>query len=99
MRGSLNDRAIDEGEDTLTESCEGAVNFMVIEMMDGSLLELPGLRSGGKGWEMRSRPKVVPRTGGNFCFYQKDPSSVDQLRARAVGGSGSVPSLYQGDVM
>lgn len=48
MRGSLGDRAIYEGEDTLTESCEGAVNFMVIEMMDGSLLELPEMRSEGK---------------------------------------------------
>tara|TARA_R110002060_G_scaffold42469_2_gene53909 strand:+ start:1506 stop:1655 length:150 start_codon:yes stop_codon:yes gene_type:complete len=48
MRGCLGGRAIDEGEDTLTESCESAVNFMVIEMMDGSLLELPEMRSGGK---------------------------------------------------
>jgi hypothetical protein len=30
-------RVMDEGDDTLTESCEGAVNFMVIEMMFGSL--------------------------------------------------------------
>jgi len=30
-----------EGDDTLTESCEGAVNFMVIEIRVGSLQELP----------------------------------------------------------
>ena len=28
---------LDEGDDTLTESCEGAVNFMVVEMRDRSL--------------------------------------------------------------
>jgi hypothetical protein len=28
---------VDEGDDTLTESCEGAVNFMVVEMRDRSL--------------------------------------------------------------
>jgi hypothetical protein len=32
---------VDEGDDTLTESCEGAVNFMVIEIRVGSLQELP----------------------------------------------------------
>lgn len=33
---------MDEGDDdTLTESCEGAVNFMVIEMKVGSLQKLP----------------------------------------------------------
>ena len=31
----------DEGNDTLTESCEGAVNFMVIEIRVGSWQELP----------------------------------------------------------
>jgi len=29
------------GDDTLTESCEGAVSFMVIEIRVGSLQELP----------------------------------------------------------
>ena len=33
---------MDEGDDdTLTESCEGAINFMVIEMEVGSLQKLP----------------------------------------------------------
>jgi hypothetical protein len=32
---------VDEGDDTLTESCEGAVNFMVVEMRVGSLQKLP----------------------------------------------------------
>jgi hypothetical protein len=33
---------VDEGDDdTLTESCEGAINFMVIEMEVGSLQKLP----------------------------------------------------------
>ena len=53
---------MDDGNDTLTESCEGAVNFMVIEMEVGSLQKLPfggvvevkfgrGMRSGRRnGW-------------------------------------------------
>ena len=32
---------VNEGDDTLTESCEGAINFMVIETRDGSLQERP----------------------------------------------------------
>jgi hypothetical protein len=32
---------VDDGDDTLTESCEGAVNFMVIEIRAGSLQKLP----------------------------------------------------------
>ena len=28
---------MNEGDDTLTESCEGAVNFMVVEMRERSL--------------------------------------------------------------
>ena len=46
VRGGLGGRVVDEGDDTLTESCEGAVNFMVIEIRVGSLQELPG---GGGG--------------------------------------------------
>jgi hypothetical protein len=41
VRGGLGGRVVDEGDDTLTESCEGAVNFMVIEIRVGSLQELP----------------------------------------------------------
>jgi len=45
MRGSLlvlGVQVMDEDDDTLTESCcEGAVNFMVIEIDGGSLQELP----------------------------------------------------------
>jgi hypothetical protein len=41
VRGGRVVRIVDEGNDTLTESCEGAVNFMVIEIRVGSLQELP----------------------------------------------------------
>jgi hypothetical protein len=42
VRGGRVVRVVDEGNDTLTESCEGAVNFMVIEIRRvGSLQELP----------------------------------------------------------
>jgi len=41
MRGGREVKVVDEGDDTLTESCEGAVNFMVIEIRVGSLQELP----------------------------------------------------------
>jgi hypothetical protein len=41
VRGGKAIRAVGEGDDTLTESCEGAVNFMVIEIRVGSLQELP----------------------------------------------------------
>jgi hypothetical protein len=34
-------KVMDGGDDTLTESCEGAVSFMVIEIRVGSLQELP----------------------------------------------------------
>jgi hypothetical protein len=37
-RGGIS--VVDEGDDTLTESCDGAVNFMVIAMRDGSLPEV-----------------------------------------------------------
>lgn len=37
MRGGRGIRVVDESDDTLTESCEGAVNFMVVEMKDKSL--------------------------------------------------------------
>ena len=45
MRGSrgMEVKVVDKGNDTLTESCEGAVNFMVIEMGDGSWPKLSPL--------------------------------------------------------
>jgi hypothetical protein len=85
---------VDGIDDTLTESCEGAVNFMVIEIRVGSLQELP---SGGvvvevSGWigvrdKMRSRPKggQVGSTisgWGYFVFIngKKRDGWMDQLR-------------------
>jgi len=41
MRMGQGVRVVDGGDDTLTESCEGAVSFMVIEIRVGSLQELP----------------------------------------------------------
>jgi hypothetical protein len=41
VRGSRGIRVVDEGDDTLTESCEGAINFMVVEVRVGSLHDLP----------------------------------------------------------
>lgn len=73
MRGSLGVRSIDEGdEDTLTESCEGAVNFMVIEMMDGSLLELPEMRSEGKDCDaVKAEGRITAQAGGFLLLSKK----------------------------
>ena len=75
MHGSLEDGAIAEGNDTLTESCGGAVSFMVIEMLVGSLHKLPEMRFEDENFEMRSsrRRMVSQRRRGFFCFYLKDP--------------------------
>ena len=53
------------GSDTLTESCEGAVNFMVIEMGVGPLLQLPlmvkvpSFAGGKEGFKTRNRPSQI----------------------------------------
>ena len=63
---------MDDGNDTLTESCEGAVNFMVIEMEVGSLQKLPfgGVVEVKFGRGMRSgrRNGFVSRTAVGLDF-------------------------------
>jgi len=39
--GTRDIRVVGQDDDTLTESCEGAVKIMVIEMKVGSLQKLP----------------------------------------------------------
>ena len=69
---------MDEGDDdTLTESCEGAINFMVIEMEVGSLQKLPFGDvvevKFGAGWDA-VRPKIwvciTDRGRFDFVFYE-----------------------------
>jgi hypothetical protein len=67
-----------EGDDTLTESCEGAVTFMVIEIRVGSLQELPvvvvlSVWTGLCGMRCAVKPKGGKgrfHDLGIFCFYQ-----------------------------
>jgi len=69
MRGSRGVRVVDESDDTLTESSEGAVNFMVVEILDGSLHQV-------RLWEccecrlnpMRAAPRRVGSTKPLFFF-------------------------------
>lgn len=69
MRGSRAFRLVMEGNDTLTESCDDAVNFMVIAMRDRSLQQF-------HLWECReNRKRVAPAERlyhrPIFCFYKK----------------------------
>ncbi len=64
---------INESNDTLTESCEGAVNFMVIERKVGSLQKAPlgdVVEEMNAGWPSRG---LVPLEG--FCFFIKKDGS------------------------
>ena len=70
---------MDEGDGTLTESCEEAVNFMVVELRTGSLHELPGEISKRGCWENCGRSRrLVPQAP--FCFFAN--VGFDQLRRR-----------------
>jgi hypothetical protein len=77
---------VDEGDDTLTESCEDAINFMVIEIRVGSLQELPVVKvveNGLCGMGMRQAEMVGTTQAGFFVFIKKD-GWMDQLR-QAIG--------------
>jgi hypothetical protein len=72
MRGSRAVKLVMEGNDTLTESCGDAVNFMVIEMRDRSLQKL-------HLWECRENRMWAAQVEGCstdqiFCFYRKERS-------------------------
>jgi hypothetical protein len=71
MRGSLGLRLVDEGDDTLTESCEGAVNFMVIEMRERSLHQVHLWEMFVRVFDLRAAQAEgwVPPEMGFFCFY------------------------------
>jgi hypothetical protein len=90
VRGGRDIKVVDDGNDTLTESCEGAVSFMVIEIRVGSWQELPvvvvlermdrivrdKMRSGrrGEGSVPRSRDIL-------FLSMEKEGwMGIDQLR-------------------
>jgi len=67
-------RIVDSNVDTLTESCEGAVNFMVIEMRDRSLHQFHLWRCRDCSWISSLAAYTVCTIGGWYSrslLFQK----------------------------
>jgi len=71
---------VNEGDDTLTESCEGAVSLMVIEIRLGSLQKLPfgEVVEDGRLWDGLGRRLALYHKSG-FCFLSRRLGSAEML--------------------
>jgi hypothetical protein len=86
MRRGRATEVVNEGDDTLTESCKGAISFMVIEISFGSLqkIRVGEVVEDGRSWD-GLRQRVVPQVGF-FVFLSKRWGSAELIVSTSQKG-------------